>query len=102
MKKMEKTSIKVNYDDSLKEYYFDIKDFSDIVNADDVKYYKFESINDCYILTFYDDNKNQILPKEFTIGSSKRQRIRIKKKSKGIRRKKQTSRTRTTKGKKTI
>lgn len=47
------------------EHYIDINDFKDIVDIDKVGYYNLESRDDgSLMVTFYDDDKNVIKPRE--------------------------------------
>lgn len=59
-----KTAITIKKSDD-GEHYIDINDFKDIVDIDKVEYYKLESKDDgTLIVTFYDNDKNIIKPRE--------------------------------------
>jgi hypothetical protein len=55
--------ITVKKDEESNQYYFDIQDFKDILDIDIVEFYKLETDDECLKITFYDINKNIVLPK---------------------------------------
>lgn len=63
---MERKKVVVKKDEESQEHYFDINDFKDLFNIDEIEYYEFESDPTDklgYTLTFYDKNKKILLPK---------------------------------------
>jgi|LakMenEpi03Aug12_release.lakeMendotaPanAssembly.Ray.scaffolds.fasta_scaffold5980537_1 hypothetical protein len=55
--------ITVKKDEESNQHYFDIEDFKDILDIDIVEFYKLETDDECLKITFYDINKNIVLPK---------------------------------------
>lgn len=58
-----KKIINVNKDES-GDQYFILNDFADIIDVSKVVYYNLEKSNEKLILTFFDKEKNQLLPKK--------------------------------------
>lgn len=65
-----KKTIKVKKDESSEDYFFDLGDFSDFVDINQVKSYSLKEENGGLVLYFFDQNDNLIVLKEREINDS--------------------------------